>query len=46
MNETESNQNITHSIVLLNTCANCGRKFKPVKSMINEKLCDLCLGKK
>ncbi|MDH3658183.1 MAG: hypothetical protein OEM77_08630 [Nitrosopumilus sp.] len=33
-------------VVLLNTCTNCGNKFKPVNSMILETLCGLCLREK
>jgi len=37
---------LVSGVVLINTCTNCGNKFKPVNSMIWESLCDLCLGKK
>ena len=33
-------------VVLLNTCMNCGNKFKPVNSMMLETLFDLCLREK
>lgn len=31
MNESEKKYDITHSIILLNSCTNCDRKFKPKK---------------
>jgi len=41
----ERNQNTTKGVSLLNTCINCGNEFTPINSMINEKICKLCLEK-
>ena len=39
----KNNQNITEGLKLLNLCVNCKNEFIPKNSMINEKLCKLCL---
>jgi len=36
-------ENTIEKLILLNTCENCGNRFKPIKSMTFEKLCSLCL---
>lgn len=43
MTDTEKDQNTTKGVSLLNVCTNCGAKFKPINSMINERLCNLCI---
>lgn len=42
---TEKNQIITTGLMLLNVCMSCEKEFIPKNSMINEKLCKLCLEK-
>lgn len=37
------NNRLINRVVLINTCTNCGNRFKPVNSMIWETLCDLCI---
>ncbi|WP_179370756.1 hypothetical protein [Nitrosopumilus ureiphilus] len=44
---TESqNENTVEKLILQNTCENCGSKFKPIKSMTFETLCNACLENK
>lgn len=45
MTETKNNLDVVNGVKLLNTCTNCGDKFKPSYGMTNEPLCDSCLGK-
>ncbi|MDH5432156.1 MAG: DUF2797 domain-containing protein [Nitrosopumilus sp.] len=45
MTETKNNLDVVKGAKLLNTCTNCGDKFKPSYSMTNEPLCDSCLAK-
>jgi hypothetical protein len=45
MTETRNNSDVINGVMLLNSCRNCGNKFKPTYSMTHEPLCDLCLGK-
>ncbi|CAD6524061.1 conserved hypothetical protein [metagenome] len=45
MNESQSNQNVSNGIILLNVCTKCGNKFKPKNSMLYELLCNPCLEK-
>lgn len=42
---TKNNQSIIKGLRLLNVCTNCKNEFIPKNSMINEKLCKLCLEK-
>ena len=42
---TRNSLDVANGVTLLNLCRNCGDKFKPTYSMINELLCDSCLGK-
>jgi hypothetical protein len=42
--ETQNN-NLVNSVVLTNTCADCGIKFVPKNSMTYETLCGFCIGK-
>jgi len=41
----KKNQTTVKGLRLLNVCANCENEFIPKNSMINEKLCKLCLEK-
>ena len=44
--EKQKDLNVVNGITLLNTCAVCNDKFKPVNSMIYESTCVLCSNKK
>lgn len=41
----EKNQILINGLCLLNVCTNCENEFIPKNSMIDEKLCKLCLEK-
>ncbi|MDH5430305.1 MAG: hypothetical protein OEW78_00275 [Nitrosopumilus sp.] len=43
--DIKRNQNTIKGVSLLNTCINCDDDFIPINSMINEKICKLCLEK-
>ena len=40
MEMKENSFGVVEGVVLFNTCANCGNKFKPKQSMLHETLCD------
>ena len=42
---TKNNQSTAKGLRLLNVCTNCENEFIPKNSMINEKLCKLCIEK-
>ena len=44
--DRENNSEIVDGVVLLNACTNCGNKFRPIRSMMYETLCNLCKNKK
>ena len=46
LTEKQKDPHVINGITLLNTCATCNNKFKPVKSMIDESSCVLCSKKK
>ena len=46
LTEDQKNHNVINDIILLNTCIMCNDKFKPRNSMIDETICNSCLGKK
>jgi hypothetical protein len=43
--DIEKSQNTVKELRLLNACADCKNKFIPKNSMVDEKLCKLCLEK-
>lgn len=45
-NNMQESQSTVKGLKLLNVCTNCENKFIPKNSMINEKLCKSCLGKR